>query len=405
MKHRILAVAAILATAFAFTQPTEAAAPAAPVAPTQGGEFYRTQGTTAVRNFPDRNGASFIEVEAGTIVRAFSTSQGIPPFREVEVGGGFPVWVFGKYLQPTNVDGVLVVSGSRVNMRPSPDLTPGAMPLRSSKLNAGQRVKLVKRANKATSLAEDWVLIQAPANTRAWIEASMLAPVDKAEGGAAWKAAAITLPTKPTARAAAPAQPRKVKAPRITEETAAQLTKADAAFDRVIELRSPTSEDWRGVVVAYDAVIASAPEGTVTLQNAQTRHRTAVARMELASLREDVSSQARKHDAELSKVNAYLETREARASARQGRFRERGWLKQETIEGREAWYLSFAGETVAEVVCNSGRYNLAFFEGHDLGILGVEIKPFVVETATTAAAPPVIDIGRIEVLAASSARK
>ncbi|MDA8620995.1 hypothetical protein N9L45_01770, partial [Planctomycetota bacterium] len=151
MKHRILAVAAILATAFAFTQPTEAAAP---VAPTQGGEFYRTQGTTAVRNFPDRNGASFIEVEAGTIVRAFSTSQGIPPFREVEVGGGFPVWVFGKYLQPTNVDGVLVVSGSRVNMRPSPDLTPGAMPLRSSKLNAGQRVKLVKRANKATSLAE-----------------------------------------------------------------------------------------------------------------------------------------------------------------------------------------------------------------------------------------------------------
>ena len=206
-------------------------------------------------------------------------------------------------------------------------------------------------------------------------------------------------------QATAPAKSRQIKAPRITEETAAQLTKADAAFDRVIELRSPTSEDWRGVVVAYDAVIASAPEGTITLQNAQTRHRTAVARMELASLREDVSSQARKHDAELSKVNAYLETREARASARQGRFRERGWLKQETVDGREAWYLSFAGETVAEVVCNSGRYNLAFFEGHDLGILGVEIKPFVVETATTAAAPPVIDIGRIEVLAASSARK
>lgn len=399
MKHRILAVVAILATAFALTQPTDAAVPS------QGGEFQRIKGATAVRNFPDRNGASFIEVEAGTIVRAFSTSQGIPPFREVEVGGGFPVWVFGKYLQPTNVDGVLVVSGSRVNMRPSPDLTPGAMPLRSSKLNAGQRVKLIKRANKATSLSEDWVLIQAPANTRAWIEASMLTPVDKAEGGAAWKAAAVPLPTKSTAKAAAAEKPREIKAPRITEETAAQLTKADAAFDRVIELRSPTSEDWREVVVAYDAVIASAPEGTITLQNAQTRHRTAVARMELASLREDVSSQARKHDAELSKVNAYLETREARGSARQGRFRERGWLKQQKVDGRTAWYLSFAGETVAEVVCNSRRYDLSFYEGHDLGILGVEIKPYVVQTATTAAAPPVIDIGRIEVLAASSARK
>ncbi len=400
MKHRILAVAAILATAIAFAQPTAAAVS------TQAGEFYRTSGTTAVRNFPDRNGSSFIEVKAGTIVRAFSTSQGVPPFREVEVGGGFPVWVFGKYLQPTSVDGVLVVSGARVNMRPSPDLSPGAMPLRSSKLNAGQRVKLLKRANKAASLGEDWVLIQAPANTRAWIEASALTPVDRSEGGVAWKAAAVTLPTKSTSRptVAQPAK-REVAVPTITEETAAELTQADAEFDRVIELRSPTSEDWRGVVVAYDAVIASAPEGTITLQNARTRHRTAAARMELASLREDVSSQARKHDAELSKVNAYIESREARASALQGRFRERGWLEQKTVDGREAWYLSFAGETVAEVVCSSRRYDLSFFEGHDLGILGVEVQPFVMATATTLATPPVVDIGRIEVLAGSSARK
>ncbi len=401
MKHRILAVAAILATAFAFAQPTSASAPA------QDGEFYRTTGTAPIRNFPDRNGSSFIEVEAGAIVRAFSTSQGIPPFREVEVGGGFPVWVFGKYLQPTNVEGVLVVSGSRVNMRPSPDLAPGAMPLRSSKLNAGQRVKLLKRANKAASLGEDWVLIQAPANTRAWVEASLLTPVDRSEGGVAWKAAAVPLPTKKsTARAAkSESTQRKVAVPTITEETALQLTQADAEFDRVIELRSPTSEDWRGVVVAYDAVIASAPEGTITLQNARTRHRTAVARMELASLREDVNHQALKHDAELSKVNAYLETREARASALQGRFRERGWLELKTVDGREAWFLSFAGETVAEVVCNSRRYDLSFFEGHDLGILGVEIQPFVMATATTGATPPVIDIGRIEVLAGSSARR
>ena len=80
MKHRILAVAAILATASAFAQPTAASVSA------QAGEFYRTKGTTAVRNFPDRNGSSFQEVEAGAIVRAFSTSQGVPPFREVEVG-------------------------------------------------------------------------------------------------------------------------------------------------------------------------------------------------------------------------------------------------------------------------------------------------------------------------------
>ena len=44
MKHRILAVAAILATAFAFAQPTSASAPA------QDGEFYRTTGTAPIRS-------------------------------------------------------------------------------------------------------------------------------------------------------------------------------------------------------------------------------------------------------------------------------------------------------------------------------------------------------------------
>jgi len=400
MKHRILAVAAIIATAFALAPSTDAAVRI------QDGDFHITTSTTAVRNFPDRNGSSFMDVEAGTIVRAFSTSLGKPPFREVEVGGGFPVWVFGKYLQPTAVDGVLVVTGTRVNMRPSPDLDPSAMPLRSSKLNAGQRVKLIKRANKAAAMAEDWVLIQAPSNTRAWIEASMLTPTDAAGGAAAWQAAQVKLPTKASTKTAvaAPAEP-KVVIPRITEATAAQLTAADAAFDRVIELRSPTSEDWRGVVVAYDAVIASAPEGTITLQNAQTRHRTAVARMELASLREDVNHQARRHDAELSKVNAYLETREARGSARQGRFRERGWLESRKVDGEEAWFLSFAGGTVAEVTCRSGRYDLGLFEGYDLGVFGIEVQPEVLATVTTIATPPVIDIGRIEVLAGSLARR
>lgn len=401
MKHRILAAAAFLAVATASVRPAEAAA-----VPAQDGEFQRTTTTTAVRNFPDPNGSSFVELEPGTIVRAFSTSQGKPPFREVEIGGGFPVWVFGKYLQPTAVDGVLVVTGTRVNMRPSPDLDRSAMPLRSSKLNAGQRVKLIERANKAAAMGEDWVLVQAPANTRAWIEASALIPVDAAEGRTAWQAATVPLPTKPTRTATEkPTKARTADVPRITEETASLLTAADAAFDKVIELRSPTSENWREVVVAYDAVIASAPEGTVTRQNARTRHRTATARMELAKLREDVNSQAQRHDEELSKVNAYLETRQARTSARQGRFRERGWLERAVIDGRDAWTISFAGETVAEVTCSSRRYDLAFFDGYDIGVFGVELQAAVLASEDTTGTPPVIDIGRIEVLAGSSARR
>ena len=94
----------------------------------------------------------------GTLVRAFRTSEGQPVFREVEVAGGFPVWVFGEFLQPTDADGVLLVTGNRVNMRPFPETSPNSMALRT-KLSAGQRVKMLERKGSSASFREDWIRV------------------------------------------------------------------------------------------------------------------------------------------------------------------------------------------------------------------------------------------------------
>ena len=133
----------------------------------------RLKDPTPVRNFGDANGAELTRLDAGRVVRIFGTTSGIPPFHEVEVAGGVPVWVYGELLQPTAVDGVLRVDASHVNMRPYPESSPRSMALRS-KLQRGTRVLLIERRNPSLPLAQDWVKIWAPETARVWVEAAQV---------------------------------------------------------------------------------------------------------------------------------------------------------------------------------------------------------------------------------------
>lgn len=167
----------------------------------EGAVFMRTKERAVVRNFQDENGAPLATLEAGTLVRAFRSSTGKPVFREVEVAGGFPVWVYGEFLQPTDAEGVLLVTGNRVNMRPLPETSPGSMALRS-KLDAGQRVKMIERARKATAFREDWIRVQAPTSTKAWVVDGSLEPYEARLGAAEWREKNVPLPS---------ARPRRVE--------------------------------------------------------------------------------------------------------------------------------------------------------------------------------------------------
>ena len=408
MIHRILAAGALCAAVIAPAFALSAAASSATLQ--QEAEYLRTRTVTVVRNFPDRNGSALATMPAGTLMRGYRTSEGKPPFREVEVAGGFPVWVFGQYLQPTDVEGVLLVTGSRVNMRPSPELSPGSMALKS-KLDAGQRVKLIQRANRAAAFGEDWIQVQAPPSARAWIVADAVSVTDSASGAAQWKQENPPLPTR-RARSAGSASAAKgtqnasaAVVPTISAALLNDLAEADRAFDAASALRSPTAEAWRDVVIAYETIVEAAPAGSVTRQNASSRLERSRVQMEIAALREDYNAKARKHEAEVDQINEFLDKQAQRKTARWGRFQERGWVDRRTVAGVERWFMTFGGVTVAEIRCETARYDLSLFEGFEIGVYGDEIAAGVRSSSNSPALARVVDVSKIEVISGSSVRR
>ena len=381
----------------------------------QGAVYMRTKSATVLRNFEDENGSPLATLPAGTLVRAFRTSRGRPAFREVEVAGGFPVWVYGEYLQLTDTPGVLLVTGNRVNMRPLPETSPASMALRS-KLNAGQRVKMIERAGKSAAFGEDWVRVTAPVQAKAWIMASTLDVCDARLGAAEWQERNVPLPTSRAitsapnrnlsgaggSKSTATARPGANAVSPVTTQVLAQLVEADKAFEAAEALRSPTTEAWRDVVEAYRGIVELAPATSATRQKAERRLKESKMRMEYTALREDLNAASTRNDDEIRRIDEFLDERQRRKTARWGRFEERGWLESRKIGGERRWYLTFGGETVAEVRCMNQRYDLDVFERFEIGVIGREMVPVVRGTATSLPEARVVDVQRIEVLSGTS---
>ncbi len=431
MKHtmtvagRTTAALALLGALFisspALASPANAPVAASVTAQEDGAVYMRTKDAVVARNFPDQNGSALATIPAGTMVRSFRSSSGKPVFREVEIGGGFPVWVYGAFLQQTDVDNVLLVTGSRVNMRPLPELSASAMALRS-KLDSGDRVLMLARANKSALFSEDWIRIQAPVNSKAWITASALEPVERVRGRLTWQEANKPLPTKARNRGAAmqganatsaaskrpnastqPASSRVTSSP-VGAAVMQDLVEADKAFAAADQLRNTPSAAWQDVVDAYEAVVAAAPESSITYANATARLEDARMKLELASLRDELVAKRERRDEELRQLNDFLDKQDRRRSARWDRYEERGWLESRNVGGQKRWYLVFAGSTVAEVRCMSARYDLAVFDGFEIGVIGHEVVPVVTATQTSFAEARVVDIQRLEVISAKARR-
>lgn len=401
-----LAGAALLSVAPAAAAHFQPAAPAVQETANEGAVYMTTTGSTVVRNFQDLNGAMLATLPEGTLVRAFRTSEGQPTFREVEVAGGFPVWVYGEFLQPTDAEGVLLVTGNRVNMRPFPETSPNSMALRT-KLSAGQRVKMLERKGSSASFREDWIRVQSPSSAKAWVAASSLQPYTGADARAAWAKMTKPLPAAPKARAKAPTAAKPTPTPAaaaVPSGLLAKLVEADQAFAAAEAMRSPTTEAWRGVIQSFKEIADEAPTTSATYKKAERRLQEARLRMEFTALREDLNAATEANDAEIRRIDEFLDERQRRKTARWGRFEERGWLESRKVGGVERWYMTFGGETVAEVRCLSGRYDLEIFERFEIGVIGRELQPVVRATATTMAEARVVDISRIEVLSGTSRR-
>ena len=414
----------------AATAPQERATESKSQAENPGAVYMRTKERAVLRNFQDENGAQLATLEADTLVRAFRKSSGKTVFNEVEVAGGFPVWVYGEFLQPTDTEGVLLVTGNRVNMRPFPETSPASMALRS-KLNAGERVRMIERAGKAAAFREDWIRVEAPTNTKAWIVASALAPADPAKSATEWKELNTPLPTarpRPATSSSRPAKSvtgdgsatqkggRAASSPQgtrlspaavapVAREVLERLAEADAAFVAADEMGTAKASTWSEVAEAYREVADRAPTTSLTYERAMQRLQEAEVRQGITELRENLEAAQVRDDEKKRRIDEFLEARRRSKTALWGRFEERGWLEARKVGGERRWYLTFGGETVAEVRCLNDRYDLDVFQGFEIGVLGREIAPVVRATGTSLAEARVVDAQRIEVISGSAKRR
>lgn len=400
----VCAGAALVAT-LVLTGPVAEASPAnAAAAPLQDDaallSYARvgTKGATA-RNLYDQQGLAVLEIPAGTILAVHGKRSG---WLEVEVPGGFKVWVFGEYVRPASDAGFLQITGDHVRMRPRPSSGPESLPLRQL-LSRGDRVRMIGRNDASLDLRQDWVQIWSPAGARAWVrEDQTVALAEGSDGSKLWAAAAVGVANRPakavpvpaTAPAKAAAQPAAAEARKVTDlmKTADDRLRAE----RVVEETGGTP-NYTGVIAAYEAVLATSDNGP-TADVARGRIQLARSYQDAYQLRLDL-------EAEKANLEGALARRDAeRAAARQrgefeGRFGSRGWLEATpNAKGEKVWILHWSGERVAEVVCTSGRYDLGVFAGYEIGIDGAVLRGPMMGSNDTIALPRQVDVRRIEVL-------
>lgn len=345
-----------------------------------------------LRNLPDDKGLAVARVREDTPLlvreRKLEWLRAEPP-------GGLEVWVFGKYLAASGREGWLELTGNGVWMRPLPSSGRESFPL-PTKLYRGDRVRMIRRHDPSKPLAEDWVKIVTPPGVSAWVRADRTRPLPAGvDGDALWaQASAAARPSEPAASTgAAP-----VEASVQEGSPAAQARElVDEAASRLAELPKDGTADYQPVVELLDQAIALDPGGT-TAELARTQLEEIALRKRLDAMRRRLREEQERRQAEEQRWREELERITVEKDPLWGRFTMRGWLEREKRIGEPVRYvLRWGGERVAEVICESGRYDLDLFSGFELGLTGATLRR-ASEAQGSQPALPVIDVRRIEVL-------
>lgn len=391
-----------------------------------GGEprFVRAKsGGARIRNFQDVNGLVVRETSGGELLKVYGESV---DFLEVEAHGGLRVWVYGKYLEPVEGD-VMRVTASGVNMRPRAGSDVANMPIRS-KLQRGDRIVAIQRSNPSVPLAEDWVEIWSPQSARGWVHRGDVQPVqDAAVARAEWgqpvhdELAALERrgtraePAEAPAKGGADPTPAVAAAPAAAAKadgSAEALREADRLYDEAL---ASGTEDFTAVLAAYEHALEVASPGSTTAELVRRRIDETRARAEIAALQGEIQREKDRREAELARIREEQLAAEREKAVDWGRFDARGWLERRpgavvTASGRrlseeDTWVLRWAGAPTAEIVCSSGRYDLALFEGYELGVQGRSVREAGAAAGSVRATLGVIDLERIEVISGSGARR
>lgn len=339
----------------------------------------------AIYNLPDGKGKEIARPQKGQLVAIYK--ENASGWLEAEVPGGFAVWVFGRFLEPTSVADLYRVTGNAVNLRPAPSSEVTDFPL-PQRLQAGDELRVIERLEPEKPLSETWVRVWSPPGVRGCLRSSAVEGLVQGEDGPAlWSAALATLPSAPPERVtqARPREPSELE--RKESEARVALEEARAALERE---RARETPDYDPIEKALDSVVARG--GTAAVE-ARAELRTLATLREASALKADLERERARRAEEVHERQQEVWEKSRDKDPLGGAFTARGVLERRTgAEGITRFYLRFGGQIRCELACASGRYDLATFAGTEIGVHGREI-------ASRSGEVPTYEIARLEVLA------
>jgi hypothetical protein len=359
----------------------------------------------SARNLGDSNGVSVGKLSAGTLVAVYEEHG---DWLECEVPGGFEIWVYGQYIKPSSEAGVLEISGSDVRARPLASSGPESYPLQPN-LSRGERVRLIARNDSGKPLAEDWIKVYSPPGVRGFVAKSDCeALAAGTDGSAAWATAVIEARKRTPATAIVAAAPVAAKAggsavvgDLTPQQAVEELKSADIALARE---RVAANPNYAPIKEQYEHVAASVKEGATHdlaqrgVQEVDLLLQASALTVALQAERDNLVAESIKRQDELNKIKN-------NPDIYSGRFLTRGWVEKREVQGQPATFmLRWAGGQSSQIQCNSGRYDLAAFQGYEVGVNGTELRAYTPGDISHVAVPRLVDAERIEVISGRQAR-
>jgi len=338
----------------------------------------------AIFNLWDEKGKEIAQPAKGQLVAVYKEPH--PGWLEVEVPGGFAVWVFGRYLAPTAEADLYEVTGSAVNLRPAPSSDVTSYPL-PQRLQSGDKLRGIELLEPQKPLAETWVRVWSPPGVRGYLKSSAVEGLLEGEDGPAmWAASLAKLPAEPPPRVAQTRPRGPSEAERRDAEARVALEEARAALERE---RAKETPDYDPIEDALNAVVARG--GPIAIE-ARTELRTLATLREASALKADLERErARRAEEVLDRQqDVWIKSKEKDPLG--GVFAARGVVERRTgNEGIARFYLRFGGNISCELACSSGRYDFSTFAGTEVGVHGKEISSRTGEL-------PTFEVARLEVL-------
>jgi hypothetical protein len=338
-----------------------------------------------ISNLPDDKGREIARPKRGELVAVFK--DGATGWLEVEVPGGFAVWVFGRYLEPTDEAGLYRVTGNAVNLRPAPTSDVTSFPL-PQRLQTDDKVRVIEVLEPEKPLAETWVRLWSPPGVRGYLKSAAVEGLTPAEDGPAlWAQAVAARPSTPPIRATQPELKTPSEAELRETEARTALDEAKAALERERQRETP---DYDGVQAALDAVVA---RGGAAAIEARAELRTLAMLREAATFKAELERERQRHAAEALAEQKRVWERSQEKDPLGGAFATRGVVERRTgADGIPRFFLSFGSGPVCELTCPSGRYDLSTYNGVEVGVHGSAVTSRTGEL-------PTYEVARLEVLA------